>query len=74
MISCKSTTSNRICFTGGGDVIGVIDEENSSFPVTEAAQEAFEAAMAKIIMARWEAMSVEEQAKIINEAANRKDR
>ncbi|TWH46859.1 hypothetical protein [Sporomusa sp. KB1] len=46
-------------------MIGVIDEENSSFPVTEAAQEAFEAAMAKIIMARWEAMSVEEQAKII---------
>lgn len=65
MILCKSTTSNRICFTGGGDMIGVIDEENSSFPVTEAAQEAFEAAMAKIIMARWEAMSVEEQAKII---------
>lgn len=53
-------------------MMGVIDEENSSFPVTEAAQEAFEAAMAKIIMARWEAMPVEEQAKIINETANRK--
>ncbi|WP_169717821.1 hypothetical protein SPSIL_002040 [Sporomusa silvacetica DSM 10669] len=53
-------------------MIGVIDEESSSFPVTEAAQEAFEAAMAKIILARWEAMSVEEQAKMINETTNRK--
>ncbi|MDF2570976.1 MAG: hypothetical protein K0R55_2580 [Sporomusa sp.] len=38
----------------------MIDEASSSFPVTEAAQEAFEKVVAQIIIARWEAAVAEE--------------
>jgi len=54
----KRTIHNCIYFTGGGEMI---DEENSSFPVTEAAQENAARALAQIILARWEAAVAKEQ-------------
>lgn len=45
----------------------MIDEENSSFPVTEEAQENAAKALAQIIMARWEASVANQQPKVQDE-------